>query len=97
MCVEQGSPSTFALTDSNIGPSTAYDSAEPPGMIEGPFSAPSSPPETPAPTKCRPLSRRAASRRRVSAKWALPPSMIMSPGSISSANSSITASVAGPA
>ena len=28
----------------------------PPGMIDGPFSAPSSPPETPEPTKCRPCS-----------------------------------------
>ena len=66
-------------------------------MIEGPFSAPSSPPETPMPTKCRLISRSAASRRRVSLKCALPPSMIMSPGSSSGANSSITASVAGPA
>lgn len=67
MCVAQGSPSTFALIDSNMGPSTSYDSVEPPTMTAGPFSAPSSPPETPAPTKWRPRSRRASSRRRVSA------------------------------
>ena len=66
-------------------------------MIDGPFSAPSSPPDTPMPTKCRPCSRSAASRRRVSLKCALPPSTIMSPASSSGANSSITASVAGPA
>ena len=30
---------------------------EPPGMIDGPRSAPSSPPETPVPTKCRPRGR----------------------------------------
>ena len=45
-------------------------------MIDGPFSAPSSPPETPMPTKCRSRSRSAASRRRVSLKCALPPSMM---------------------
>ena len=54
--------------------------AEPPGMIDGPLSAPSSPPDTPMPTKCRPCSLSLASRRRVSWKCALPPSMIMSPG-----------------
>ena len=49
------------------------------------------------PTKWRLFCLRAASRRRVSWKWALPPSMSMSPGSSSGANSSITASVAAPA
>src|ERR1700743_1673129 len=66
-------------------------------MMDGPFSAPSSPPETPMPTKCRPCSFSLASRRRVSWKCALPPSMIMSPSSSSGANSSLTASVGGPA
>ena len=95
--VVHGTPSTLAAIASSIGPSAAYDSGDPPGMIDGPLSAPSSPPETPMPTKCRPASRSAASRRRVSRKCALPPSMIMSPGSSSGANSSITASVAAPA
>ena len=49
------------------------------------------------PTKWRFCSLSLASRRRVSWKCALPPSMIMSPSSSSGANSSITASVAGPA
>ena len=66
-------------------------------MMLGPFSAPSSPPETPHPTKCRPRSRSAASRRRVSMKCALPQSMTMSPWSSSGTSSSITASVASPA
>src|SRR6478672_9402601 len=66
-------------------------------MIEGPFRAPSSPPETPQPTKWMPRSARAACRRRVSANWALPPSMMMSPGSTNEASSSITASVGPPA
>jgi hypothetical protein len=35
-------------------------------MIDGPLSAPSSPPEMPAPTKCSPRSRIAFSRRMVS-------------------------------
>jgi len=95
--VTHGTPSTFAAMSVSIGSSEAYASADPPGMMLGPRRAPSSPPEMPAPTKCRPRSRSAASRRRVSAKWELPPSMITSPGSRSGANSSMTASVAAPA
>ncbi len=66
-------------------------------MMLGPFSAPSSPPEIPAPTKWIPRSRSSRSRRRVSSKWALPPSMMTSPSSSSGANSWITASVGSPA
>ena len=66
-------------------------------MIDGPCSAPSSPPDTPQPTKWMPCSRRAASRRRVSMKWALPQSMTMSSRSSSGTSSSITASVGAPA
>jgi len=50
-------------------------------MMLGPRSAPSSPPEIPAPTKLMPVSRTAFSRRIVSGKYALPPSTMMSPGS----------------
>ncbi len=97
-CVTHGVPSAaFAEIFSSIGPSESYDSFGPPGMMLGPLSAPSSPPETPMPTKWMPCSRSWRSRRRVSAKCALPPSMIMSPGSRSGANSSITASVGSPA
>ena len=53
--VTHGSPSTTAAIEARIGPSVSYASAEPPGMIEGPLSAPSSPPEIPAPTKLQPL------------------------------------------
>ncbi len=66
-------------------------------MIEGPLRAPSSPPETPLPTKCRPCSLSCASRRIVSGKCALPASMTMSSSSSSGISSSITASVARPA
>ena len=39
-CTQHGVPSTCAAIDSKIGPSVRYDSAEPPGMMLGPFSAP---------------------------------------------------------
>ncbi len=66
-------------------------------MIDGPLSAPSSPPEMPAPTKLMPVSRTAFSRRMVSVNSALPPSTMMSPGSKTSTSSSMTASVPLPA
>lgn len=97
MWVQHGTPSTCAEISSSSGPSDWYDSAGPPGMIDGPFNAPSSPPEIPAPTKCKPRSRIAFSRRMVSVYNALPPSMMMSPGSMASASSLMTASVASPA
>lgn len=98
MWVVQGAPScALAAIFSSIGPSDSYDSAEPPGMMLGPFSAPSSPPEMPAPTKWMPRSRSSFSRRLVSSKWALPPSMTTSPSSSSGANSWMTASVGSPA
>ncbi len=83
--------------DSRIGPSFTYASSEPPGMIDGPFSAPSSPPEMPVPTKLRFCSRSDFSRRMVSVKSELPPSTMMSPGSKRSASSLMTASVPAPA
>src|SRR6201992_1022942 len=66
-------------------------------MMLGPLRAPSSPPDTPQPTKFRSCSRSACSRRRVSMKCALPQSTTMSPWSSSGTSSSMTASVAGPA
>src|SRR5829696_6911492 len=66
-------------------------------MMLGPSSAPTSPPDTPAPTKWTPCRRRAASRRRVSSKWALPPSISTSSTSSSGTSSSMTASVGSPA
>src|SRR5436309_6754302 len=48
---QHGSPSTCAAILRKIGAMTSHDSREPPGMSEGPLSAPSSPPETPIPTK----------------------------------------------
>src|SRR5919107_3983527 len=66
-------------------------------MIDGPFSAPSSPPDTPVPTKCSPWTFSSPSRRIESGKWALPASMTMSPSSSSGTSSEITASVGPPA
>ena len=66
-------------------------------MMAGPSSAPSSPPEIPAPTKWKPCSRSAFSRRMVSGKCELPPSTMMSPGSRWGSSESMVASVAGPA
>jgi hypothetical protein len=64
-------------------------------MMLGPLSAPSSPPEMPAPTKWRPFARTSFSRRIVSVNSALPPSTMMSPSSNASVSCSMTASVPG--
>ena len=66
-------------------------------MIDGPSSAPSSPPETPVPMKRSPRSRHSSVRRRVSAKCELPASMTMSSSSSSGARSPITPSTGAPA
>ena len=50
----------------------------PPTMIDGPWRAPSSPPDTPMPMKVRPESVSSEKRRIVSRKLALPASMTMS-------------------
>ena len=95
--VTHGSPSATAAIERRIGPIVSQASTEPPGMIEGPLRAPSSPPEMPAPTKLMPVSRTAFSRRMVSVNSELPPSMMMSPGSKTFTSSSMTASVPLPA
>ena len=51
---------------SKIGFITSQVEAGPPGMIDGPLRAPSSPPETPAPMKRKPRSPSHWSRRSVS-------------------------------
>ena len=66
-------------------------------MIDGPFKAPSSPPETPVPIKLIPEFASSSLRRIVSLKNVLPPSIKMSPLSRCGNNSWIVASVAGPA
>ncbi len=63
-----------------IGLTCGHASGSPPGMIDGPFKAPSSPPETPVPIKSSPLAFRSRVRRVESGKCELPPSIRMSPG-----------------
>ena len=65
-CVTQGPESVLAEIDSSTGLSRSQASTVPPGMSEGPRRAPSSPPDTPMPTKLMPSLLRSASRRRVS-------------------------------
>ncbi len=69
----------------------------PPGMIEGPARAPSSPPETPVPMNRIPFSLRLRVRRVESGKCELPPSIRMSPGSKSGTSSPMTSSTGAPA
>jgi hypothetical protein len=58
-----------------------HASSLPPGMMDGPYRAPSSPPDTPVPMNRKPFSARYLVRLFESGKWELPPSMMMSPGS----------------
>ena len=47
---QQGEPSaTFAQMLWKMGFTKGHAAGDPPGIMEGPFSAPSSPPETPVP------------------------------------------------
>jgi len=69
----------------------------PPGIRLGPFLAPSSPPETPVPTKRIPFPARYPVRLLVSGKWLLPPSMTMSPGSRNGSRDSMNWSTTSPA
>lgn len=72
-------------------------SSFPPGIKLGPHLAPSSPPDTPVPTKRMPFSARYLQRLFESGKCEFPPSMIMSPCSIWGSNFSMKSSTAGPA
>ena len=95
---QQGEPSsTLAQIAWKMGLTNGHAAGEPPGIREGPFSAPSSPPETPQPTYSRPLLSTYSVRRMVSGKWLLPPSMRMSPGSRMGRSWSMRLSTACPA
>jgi hypothetical protein len=80
--VAAGVPSsTLAAMDWKMSLTCGHAAGLPPGMMEGPKRAPSSPPETPVPMKRMPFSARALVRRLESVKSELPPSMMMSPAS----------------
>ena len=95
--VTHGPAAVFAAIASRAGERCRQDSAEPPGIREGPRRAPSSPPETPMPTKCSPLAASSFSRRSVSSKRLFPPSITTSPASRVGTSRSSTMSTGAPA
>ncbi len=88
---------TFAAMAWKIGLTSGQAASLPPGIMLGPFRAPSSPPETPVPTYSSPFDSTYLVRRSVSLKSVLPPSMITSPGCKSGMSFSMNSSTAGPA
>lgn len=69
----------------------------PPGIKDGPYLAPSSPPLTPLPTNKIPFFSNSLVRLSVSWYSELPPSIIISPGDSKGTSCSINASTAAPA
>ena len=96
-CVTHGPASVRAAIASSTSRSASQAAAAPPGISDGPLRAPSSPPDTPQPTNRMPVSRSAASRRRVSGYHELPPSTSTSPASSSGRSRSIISSTGAPA
>ena len=95
MYSQQGRPSSaLAQMAWKMGCTRCQAAGEPPGIMLGPFSAPSSPPDTPVPMYSLPLDSTYAVRRMVSGKWLLPPSMMMSPSSSRGSSCSIMLSTA---
>src|SRR5665213_867693 len=74
-----------------------HASALPPGMIDGPNRAPSSPPETPVPINSIPFAARSFVRRFESVYSEFPPSIMMSPFSRYGSTCSIVWSTTSPA
>lgn len=74
-----------------------HASGLPPGISEGPYLAPSSPPDTPDPTYRMPLLRSSTVLLVVSWYSEFPPSMIMSPFSSNGTNLLMKSSTAWPA
>ena len=95
---QQGSPcGVLAEMACKMGLTNGQASSLPPGIIDGPLRAPSSPPDTPAPIKRMPLAASSCVRRVESGKFALPPSMMMSPSSRCGNNWAIKSSTTVPA
>mmetsp|Transcript_19856 Transcript_19856/g.59972 ORF Transcript_19856/g.59972 Transcript_19856/m.59972 type:complete len:200 (+) Transcript_19856:1212-1811(+) len=97
MCMTHGPSSTCAATFVTIGSMNLYASASPPGIIDGPLRAPSSPPDTPMPMYRMPFSATFLARRSVFSYHSLPPSMMQSPSSRCSIKRSMVASTGFPA
>ena len=79
--LQQGLVSMCAAMVCSSGCTSGHAAALPPGIRDGPFRAPSSPPETPIPIYKIPFASTCFIRRSVSAKLELPPSIITSPSS----------------
>ncbi len=95
---QQGLPSAIlAAMAWKMGLTCSQAAGLPPGMIEGPWRAPSSPPDTPVPMYSMPLLSACLVRRMVSSKLLLPPSMMMSPASRCGSRDSMNSSTAEPA
>ena len=93
---QHGVPSgSLAAMDCRISLTSGHACGAPPGMIDGPLSAPSSPPEMPVPTKYIPLSASSFTRRSVSMNDEFPPSMMTSPRSRWGSSCPISSSTAG--
>mmetsp|Transcript_7781 Transcript_7781/g.31216 ORF Transcript_7781/g.31216 Transcript_7781/m.31216 type:complete len:224 (+) Transcript_7781:1855-2526(+) len=89
--------SVCALTGFKISAMISYASLDPPGIMDGPLRAPSSPPLTPMPTYSNPFSAASFDRRSVFSYHSFPPSMMQSPGSRNCDNPAIVASTGAPA
>mmetsp|Transcript_8229 Transcript_8229/g.30522 ORF Transcript_8229/g.30522 Transcript_8229/m.30522 type:complete len:299 (+) Transcript_8229:931-1827(+) len=89
--------SVCADTGFKISAMMSYASFEPPGIIDGPLRAPSSPPLTPIPRYKIPRSSTSFARRSVFSYHSFPPSMMQSPGSRNWHNPAIVASTGAPA
>ena len=89
--------STLAAIAFHIGLRCCHACFVPPGMSDGPKRAPSSPPDTPDPTKCIFLVASWFSRRMVSSQRLFPPSMTMSSLSSRGRSCAMTASTGPPA
>ena len=95
---QQASPSgVLAQIAWKMSFTSGHAATLPPGIIEGPKRAPSSPPDTPVPMNIRPLLSRYCVRRMVSGKCEFPPSMIRSPGSRNGSSVSMNSSTGLPA
>ena len=90
------SPSSAAIFSNNSF-SSLNALSSPPGIMLGPFSAPSSPPETPMPRNLNPFSSTSFTRLSVSGKWLFPPSIKMSSLERMGVRELMTASTASPA
>mmetsp|Transcript_36276 Transcript_36276/g.89366 ORF Transcript_36276/g.89366 Transcript_36276/m.89366 type:complete len:272 (-) Transcript_36276:110-925(-) len=95
--VTQGPLSVCAHTFFSTSSTASKAARCPPGIMDGPLRAPSSPPLTPMPMYSSPPSATALARRSVFSYHSLPPSMMMSPGSMCLRSPAMVSSTGEPA